>query len=85
MLPVAGMQVNGALGHPQTYRGYLDCVSRTLAVEGVRGLYRGWHVSLMKIMPGAAVQFLAYDFFKYAAHTLDPAATVQTFSRGVPT
>lgn len=81
------MQVNGAMGYTAAdgrplYRGYLDCFSQMVVKEGFRSFFRGWQVSVLKIMPGAAVQFMTYDFFKYLATVVDPAATVQSFSRG---
>jgi len=61
-----------ACGHPfdlikvrlQTsneYSGIVDCVKRTIAKDGVRGLYRGMSAPLMGVTPIFAVCFWGYD------------------------
>lgn len=40
------------------------------------GLYRGCGVNCLKTMPGAAIQFVAYDLIKTTVTALDPTAGV---------
>ena len=58
-------------------RGYVDCVRRMLRDEGWASLYRGVGVNSLKIIPGAAIQFLAYDLIKSGLLLWDPTLTGQ--------
>lgn len=77
--PAAGAGADGG-GGPRAprYSGYVDCLSQTLRAEGLRGLFRGWHVACLKIVPGAAVQFAAYDLLRTGMQLIDPAAGVHS-------
>ncbi|KAI8463413.1 MAG: mitochondrial carrier domain-containing protein [Monoraphidium minutum] len=44
----------------------------------LRGLFRGWSVNAVKIVPGAAAQFLAYDALRVGATWLDPTSGAQS-------
>lgn len=45
----------------------LDAARGVLSRQGVRGLYSGLSVTLIEIMPYAALQFGLYDLFTAAA------------------
>ena len=51
----------------QVYNGMLDAARGVLSRQGVRGLYSGLNVTLVEIMPYAALQFGLYDLFTAAA------------------
>lgn len=58
------MQTNGMLGKPKVYKNSVDCFTRIIRQEGVRKLYAGLSANLVRAIPGAAIQFWAYDFLK---------------------
>ena len=51
----------------QVYRGLIDAAQGIVRQQGVRGLYNGLSITLLEIMPYAALQFGLYDAF-VAAH-----------------
>ena len=55
-----------AQGEPKVYGGMLDAARGIAGAHGVRGLYRGLGVTLVEIMPYAALQFGLYDAFNNA-------------------
>lgn len=59
-----------AQGQPKVYLGMADAATRIYADHGVRGLYRGIGVTLLEIMPYAALQFGLYDTLNTMADTL---------------
>lgn len=54
------MQVSGIPGMP-TYRDPIDCLRRTWATDGIRGLYRGIFPNLAKVIPATSISFAAYE------------------------
>eukprot|EP00798_Chlamydomonas_sp_ICE-L_P008234 gene8234-1500_t len=52
-----------AQGEPKIYRNMLDAGSSIVRAEGFRGLYRGLNITLIEIIPYAALQFGLYDAF----------------------
>eukprot|EP00501_MAST-03F_sp_TOSAG23-6_P000494 GSMAST32.ASY1.ANO1.508.1 assembled CDS len=61
------MQTDGACGKPRTYGGMFvlhDCFRQILKKEGAIGFYKGVHVNCIRAIPGAAIQFVAYDALK---------------------
>lgn len=44
----------------------------------LRGLFRGWSINCVKIVPGAAVQFLAYDLLRVGVTWVDPTSGAQS-------
>jgi hypothetical protein len=70
------------------YRGYWDCLRKTLVQEGPRALYRGCLINCVKTVPGAGLQFVAYDLIKTsiqvgrrAACLCSAAASLPAFAR----
>ena len=45
----------------QVYRGMLDAARGIVVAHGVGGLYRGLSITLLEIVPYAALQFGVYD------------------------
>lgn len=58
------MQTNGVSGQPRVYRNSWDCCVQIVNKEGMVGLFRGYNANLARGLPGAAIQFVAYDLFK---------------------
>jgi hypothetical protein len=50
----------------QVYRGVGDAARGIVREQGIQGLYRGLGVTLVEIIPYAALQFGLYDTFKTA-------------------
>ncbi|KNC74879.1 ADP,ATP carrier protein [Sphaeroforma arctica JP610] len=48
----------------RTFNGLGDCLRKTVQTSGVRGLYNGFGVSVMGIIPYRGVYFGLYDTFK---------------------
>lgn len=53
------MMVQGYSGHA-TYKGGLDVVRQVMKSEGIRGLYRGFGLSVMTYVPSSAVWWASY-------------------------
>lgn len=62
------MQTNGMNGEAKVYTSSLDCCRKIVEREGIRGFYRGIGVNTFRAMPGAGIQFLAYDSLKAILH-----------------
>ncbi|KAL6755561.1 mitochondrial substrate carrier protein [Haematococcus lacustris] len=73
-----------AQGEPKVYRNLVDASRDIVQRRGVAGLYSGLGVTLVEIMPYAALQFGLYDVLKnsWARHSArahqDPAAAGPT-------
>ena len=52
------------LGRDTHYHGSLDCAMQTYKQEGIRGLYKGGVITMMREIPGYASQFVAYEVAK---------------------
>ena len=60
------MQNNGAGGAPKTYRNSLHCTAQIWRLEGAAGFMKGSWTNTVRAVPGAAVQFAAYELMKTA-------------------
>jgi hypothetical protein len=58
------MQTNGIGGNPRIYRNTWDAIRKIWVREGVKGYYSGLWASIVRSIPGAAIQFYSYDVFK---------------------
>ena len=58
------MQTNGMNGEPKVYRNSFDCTLKMIRNEGARSLFSGITANLVRCLPGAAIQFWAYDLLK---------------------
>lgn len=62
MLCRTRLQTQGAAsGRPSVYTGMVDCLKKTYAQEGARGLYAGLGCCLMKMVPAVAISFAVYE------------------------
>ena len=59
------MQSNGSGGQPRIYSSTVDCIRQILRHEGVAGFYRGLSLNVVKGIPNATIQFLAYDTIRH--------------------
>jgi hypothetical protein len=60
------MQNNGAGGAPRVYRNSIHCTAMIWQNEGVRGFFKGSWTNTVRAVPGAAIQFAAYEWMKKA-------------------
>mmetsp|Transcript_6942 Transcript_6942/g.12782 ORF Transcript_6942/g.12782 Transcript_6942/m.12782 type:complete len:347 (-) Transcript_6942:40-1080(-) len=59
------MQTDGMCGRERVYRGMMDCYRQIVSKEGGHiALFKGWGTNCIRAIPGAGIQFLAYDTFK---------------------
>ncbi|ESW23366.1 hypothetical protein PHAVU_004G041200 [Phaseolus vulgaris] len=58
------LMVQGYSGHTQ-YRGGLDVARKVLRSDGIRGLYRGFGLSVMTYVPSSAVWWASYGSSKH--------------------
>ena len=58
------LQTDGAGGRALQYKGTWDCVKVTIAKEGVAGFYQGVGTNIIRCIPGAGIQFVAYEAFR---------------------
>lgn len=58
--------MQAGLAHLQVYHGMGDAARSIVQRQGVQGLYAGLGVTLLEIMPYAALQFGLYDLFTKA-------------------
>lgn len=59
------MQTNGIGGAERIYKNDWDCVKVVFRREGIRGFYKGLAANCVRCIPGAGIQFLAYDSLKW--------------------
>lgn len=57
-------QANGINGTEKVYKNTLDCFRKMYVREGIPSFYKGWAVNAFRCIPGAAIQFTAYDTLK---------------------
>ncbi|PSC68761.1 Calcium-binding mitochondrial carrier S [Micractinium conductrix] len=55
------LQAQGIGGRPIKYRGMMDVLRKTVANEGVRGLYKGSLTNLAKVAPAAGISWLVFE------------------------
>jgi len=67
---------------PGAYTGAIDVVKKTLARDGVTGLYRGMVPPLLGVTPIFAISFWAYDMSKQLIYALTPNRTNASLSTG---
>lgn len=59
------IQADGSGGRPRVYAGTLDCIRTMIKSEGPGAFFKGWGLNAFRALPGAAIQFTAYDTFKH--------------------
>lgn len=55
------IQTDGFTAATRKYSSSLDCLRKTIAVEGVMGLYKGLLPCMLRAGPVNAATFLAYE------------------------
>ncbi|CAA7258626.1 unnamed protein product [Cyclocybe aegerita] len=65
---------------PGAYKGAVDVVKKTVAQDGITGLYRGMVPPLLGVTPIFAVSFWAYDASKQLIYAFTPNRTSQALS-----
>lgn len=55
------LQAQGTYAHPYTYDGFFDVLRKTLAREGVPGLYKGLVPNLAKVAPAVLISYFMYE------------------------
>lgn len=62
----AASEVLGPVQGPKLFQGMWQCFNSTLRHEGMRGLYRGLGVNLLRHLPASALFFVTYEnTYKY--------------------
>lgn len=67
---------------PGTYTGAVDVVRKTIAQDGIRGMYRGITPPLFGVTPIFAISFWGYDLGKRLVYSFTPNRTSQSLSIG---
>ncbi|KAJ1970768.1 hypothetical protein H4R35_005669 [Dimargaris xerosporica] len=62
--PAAGSSSSAAAALPKPYTGVFDCGVRTFKDRGLRGLYRGLPITILRDMPSFACYFGTYEAIK---------------------
>lgn len=58
------MQTNGIGGEQRKYKNSFDAVKKMFVQEGGKSFFRGMLTDAIRCIPGAAIQFVAYDLLK---------------------
>ena len=58
------MQTDGMLGEKKLYKNSWNCFFQILRKEGPKTLFAGLNANVVRGIPGAAIQFAAYDGMK---------------------
>eukprot|EP00924_Labyrinthula_sp_SR-Ha-C_P013189 maker-scaffold_12-snap-gene-12.1-mRNA-1 protein AED:0.02 eAED:0.02 QI:83/1/1/1/0.5/0.33/3/79/294 len=58
------MQTNGMQGKERVYKNSFDCLFQILRQEGAKCLFSGLTANVIRSIPGAGIQFWAYDNLK---------------------
>lgn len=72
-------------GMAQQYRGAIDCARHIRRTEGLRGLYRGFSITVARDVPGFASYFVLYDLLVRAGKSTtdnQPAGALHTLLAG---
>eukprot|EP00128_Syssomonas_multiformis_P010429 Colp12_sorted_trinity150504_noHs@29679 len=56
------MQTQPSNMKDRLYHGALDCIKKTIKIEGVKGLYRGMVPTVVREIPSYAAYFVTYEF-----------------------
>ncbi|XP_060691334.1 protein kinase, cAMP-dependent, regulatory, type II, alpha A isoform X2 [Hemiscyllium ocellatum] len=62
------LQIQAATGEKK-YAGPLDCAKQIYKASGIRGIYKGTVLTLMRDVPASGMYFMTYEWLK---HTLTP-------------
>jgi hypothetical protein len=62
------LQADGIFGRTKLYKGNWDCAKTMLKTEGPTAFFLGVRTNLVRCLPSAAIQFAAYDFWRWALY-----------------
>jgi solute carrier family 25 carnitine/acylcarnitine transporter 20/29 len=65
-----------------TYSGTLDVVRKTIAADGIKGMYRGMGPPLVGVTPIFAISFWSFDLGKKIVYSATPNRPSQDLSLG---
>lgn len=74
------LMVQGYSGHA-SYNGGLDVARKVLKSEGIRGLYRGFSLSVLTYSPSSAVWWASYGSSQRFIWRLDDSSDLSKFLR----
>ncbi|CAK94341.1 unnamed protein product (macronuclear) [Paramecium tetraurelia] len=57
------IQINGSLGAQRAYVSFSDCVKK-MRKEGLLSYYRGFWITLVRVVPAATIQFGCFDYLR---------------------
>lgn len=58
------LQIQFESKNKSKYKGVLDCVSKEYKAFGIKGIYKGFNITVLREVPGYAAQFLTYKYTK---------------------
>lgn len=62
------LQAQGTYAHPHRYKGFKDVFQKTVAREGVPGLFKGLVPNLAKVAPAVSISYFMYENLKNLMH-----------------
>ena len=78
--PLEVIKTRIAVAAEGTYRGLMDCFKKTVAAEGIKGLYTGIRPALLGIVPYAGTDLALYNTFKARYQTAFPDQVSSKFT-----
>mmetsp|Transcript_2909 Transcript_2909/g.7964 ORF Transcript_2909/g.7964 Transcript_2909/m.7964 type:complete len:83 (-) Transcript_2909:1282-1530(-) len=54
------LQASGMPG-AVVYHGFFDCLQRSMAVDGFKGLYKGIGPNMMKVVPATSISYAVFE------------------------
>jgi len=78
------MQVQGMRGKFESNKPYsstLNVITRTYKNSGIRGIFRGFFLTIIRDVPAFATYFLTYDYFSQTLFPTDNLFSVEGMSR----
>lgn len=58
------LQAQGTYAHPYKYKGFKDVFQKTVAREGIPGLFKGLVPNLAKVAPAVSISYFMYENLK---------------------
>jgi len=74
--PLDITQTRLATSTKSQYKGIIDCMTSTVRLEGLRGLYKGYVASVIGVSPYTGAQFYSYEKFKGFLQNKDGKTTL---------
>jgi solute carrier family 25 carnitine/acylcarnitine transporter 20/29 len=74
------LQIQGMSKEPPKYDGPIDCFKKVVKEDGVKGLYKGTALTLLRDGPGSVAYYGAYEIFKRALSPKEEGAPMSPFA-----